>query len=104
MTMRIKKGDKVVIIAGKEKGKQGSVSKVFLKEEKVIVEGLNKVKKHIKPNQAEPDGKIITKEAPIHISNVAFLDPKTKKATKVAYKIEDGKKTRICKKSSSVIK
>ncbi len=102
--MRIKKGDKVVIIAGKEKGKQGSVSKVFLKEEKVIVEGLNKVKKHIKPNQAEPDGKIITKEAPIHISNVAFLDPKTKKATKVAYKIEDGKKTRICKKSSSVIK
>lgn len=102
--MRIKKGDKVVVIAGKEKGKQGVISKVFLKDEKVIVEGLNKIKKHVKPNQAEPDGKIINKEAPIHVSNVALLDPKTKKATKVAYKIEDGKKVRICKKSSSVIK
>lgn len=102
--MRLKKGDKVVVIAGKEKGKEGVISRVFLKEEKVIVEGLNKVKKHIKPNQAEPEGKIEFKEAPIHVSNVALLDPKTKKPTKVGYKIEDGKKVRIAKKSSSVIK
>lgn len=101
--MRIKKDDKVVVIAGSEKGKEGIVTKVLPKEEKVIIGGLNMVKKHVKPNQAEPEGKIIEKEAPIHISNVALVDPKTKKATKVKYEIKDGKKVRVAKKSSTVI-
>ena len=101
--MRIKKGDKVVVITGSEKGKEGVVSKVRPREEKVIIEGLNLVKKHVKPNQAEPEGKITEKEAPIHISNVALVDPKTKKATKVRYEIKDGKKVRVAKKSSTVI-
>ena len=73
------------------------------KEEKVVITGLNMVKKHIKPNQAEPEGKITEKEAPIHVSNVALVDPKTKKATKVRYEIKDGKKVRVAKKSSTVI-
>ena len=101
--MRIKKGDKVVVIAGREKGKEGTVAQVLPKEEKVIVSGLNMVKKHVKPNQAEPEGKITEKEAPIHVSNVALVDPKTKKATKVRYEIKDGKKVRVAKKSSTVI-
>lgn len=101
--MRIKKGDKVVVIAGSEKGKEGTVTKVLPKEEKVLIGGLNMVKKHVKPNQAEPEGKIIEKEAPIHVSNVALVDPKTKKATKVKYEIKDGKKVRVAKKSSTVI-
>ena len=101
--MRIKKGDKVVVIAGSEKGKEGTISKVLPKEEKVIIAGINMVKKHVKPNQAEPEGKITEKEAPIHVSNVALVDPKTKKATKVRYEIKDGKKVRVAKKSSTVI-
>lgn len=101
--MRIKKGDKVVVIAGREKGKEGTVAKVLPKEEKVVITGLNMVKKHIKPNQAEPEGKITEKEAPIHVSNVALVDPKTKKATKVRYEVKDGKKVRVAKKSSTVI-
>ena len=101
--MRIKKGDKVVVIAGSEKGKEGVVTKVLLKEEKLIIGGINMVKKHVKPNQAEPEGKITEKEAPIHVSNVALVDPKTKKATKVRYEIKDGKKVRVTKKSSTVI-
>ena len=101
--MRIKKGDKVVVIAGSEKGKEGTISKVLPKEEKVIIAGINMVKKHVKPNQAEPEGKITEKEAPIHISNVALVDPKTKTATKVRYEIKDGKKVRVAKKSSTVV-
>ena len=101
--MRIKKGDKVIVIAGSEKGKEGTVTKVLPKEEKVIIGGVNMVKKHVKPNQAEPEGKITEKEAPIHVSNVALVDPKTKTATKVKYEIKDGKKVRVAKKSATVI-
>ena len=101
--MRLKKGDKVVVIAGSEKGKEGTISKVLPKEEKVIIAGINMVKKHVKPNQAEPEGKITEKEAPIHVSNVALGDPKTKTATKVKYEIKDGKKVRVAKKSSTVV-
>ena len=101
--MRVKKGDKVVVIAGSEKGKEGVITKVLPKEEKVIIAGINMVKKHVKPNQAEPEGKITEKEAPIHVSNVALVDPKTNKATKVKYEIKDGKKVRVAKKSSTVI-
>ena len=95
--MRVKKGDKVVVIAGSEKGKEGTISKVLPKEEKVIIAGINMVKKHVKPNQAEPEGKITEKEAPIHVSNVALVDPKTKTATKVKYENKDGKKVRVAK-------
>ena len=101
--MRIKKGDKVVVIAGSNKGKEGIVTSVLTKDNKVIVGGVNMVKKHSKPNQAQPEGKIIEKEAPIHISNVALVDPKTNKPTKVGYKVENGKKVRVAKKSSTVI-
>ena len=101
--MRLKKGDKVVVIAGSEKGKEGTILKVLPKEEKVIIAGINMVKKHVKPNQAEPEGKITEKEAPIHVSNVALVDPKTKTATKVKYENKDGKKVRVAKKSSTVI-
>ena len=101
--MRLKKGDKVVVIAGSEKGKEGTITKVLPKEEKVIIGGVNMVKKHVKPNQAEPEGKITEKEAPIHVSNVALVDPKTKTATKVRYEIKDGKKVRVAKKSSTVV-
>ena len=101
--MRIKKGDKVVVIAGSEKGKEGTITKVLPKEEKVIIAGINMVKKHVKPNQSEPEGKITEKEAPIHVSNVALVDPKAKVATKVRYEVKDGKKVRVAKKSSTVI-
>ena len=103
--MRIKKGDKVVVIAGHEKGKEGVVLQTLPKEEKVIVEGLNKVTKHNKPNQQNTEGSITTKEAPIHVSNVAILDPKKKCPTKVGYRFEevDGKqvKVRYAKKSGA---
>ena len=101
--MRIKKGDKVVVIAGSNKGKEGTVSAVLAKENKVVVTGVNVKKKHVKPNQSQPEGKIVEKEAPIHVSNVALVDPKTNKATKVKYETKDGKKVRVTKKSSSVI-
>ena len=101
--MRIKKGDKVVVIAGSNKGKEGTVTSVLTKENKVIVGGVNMVKKHTKPSQAQPEGKIVEKEAPIHVSNVALVDPKTNKPTKVGYKVENGKKVRVAKKSSTVL-
>ena len=101
--MRIKKGDKVVVIAGSNKGKEGTVKTVLAKENKVVVEGVNIIKKHMKPTQQDPDGKIIEREAPIHVSNVALVDPKTNKPTKVGYKVENGKKVRVAKKSATVI-
>jgi large subunit ribosomal protein L24 len=101
--MRLKKGDKVVVIAGGEKGKEGTITKVLPKEEKVIIGGVNMVKKHVKPNQAEPEGKITEKEAPIHVSNVALIDPKDGKATRVGFKVENGQKVRVSKRSGEVI-
>ncbi|MDN6968631.1 50S ribosomal protein L24 [Oenococcus sp. UCMA 17063] len=89
--MNIKTGDKVRVIAGKDKGKEGSVTKVFLKTDRVIVEGVNKVKKHQKPTQAEPKGGIIEKEAAIHVSNVMLLDASKKKTIR-AHKRENNKK------------
>ncbi|OIK57384.1 50S ribosomal protein L24 [Oenococcus oeni] len=89
--MNIKTGDKVRVIAGKDKGKEGSVIKVFLKTDRVIVEGVNKVKKHQKPTQAEPKGGIIEKEAAIHVSNVMLLDASKKKTIR-ASKRESNKK------------
>ena len=96
--MRIKQGDKVVVIAGKDKGKEGKVLKTLRDSSKVIVEGVNIVKKHIKPNGGE-DGRIAEIEAPIHVSNVMLYDEKAKKGTRVGYEIKDNKKIRIAKKS-----
>ena len=95
--MKIRVGDTVVVIAGKDKGKTGEVLQVLAKEERVIVEGVNMVTKHVKPSQADPEGGIVNKEAPIHVSNVAFYDSKSKSAVKLGYKVsvdENGKKTK----------
>ena len=96
--MKIKQGDKVTVIAGKDKGKEGKVLKTLRAENKVIVEGVNIVKKHIKPNGGE-DGRIAEIEAPIHVSNVMLYDSKAKKGTRVSTVIKDGKKIRMSKKS-----
>ncbi|MFD0769101.1 50S ribosomal protein L24 [Bacillus sp. CGMCC 1.60114] len=101
--MHVKKGDKVQVISGKDKGKQGVILAAFPKENRVIVEGVNIVKKHSKPSQLNPQGGIITKEAAIHVSNVMPLDPKTGVPTRVGYKVEDGKKVRVAKKSGELL-
>lgn len=101
--MKIKKGDTVVILAGKSKGKTGQVIKAIPTDMKVVVAGCNTVKCHRKPTQESPGG-IVEKEMPIHVSNVALIDPKTKKATRVGYKVEkDGTKKRIAKRSGSEV-
>ncbi|WP_143287067.1 50S ribosomal protein L24 [Caenibacillus caldisaponilyticus] len=97
--MHVKKGDKVQVISGKDKGKQGVILAAYPKKQRVLVEGVNIVKKHSKPTQANPQGGIIEQEAPIHVSNVMPLDPKTNEPTRVGYKVVDGKKIRIAKKS-----
>ncbi|MBM6841142.1 50S ribosomal protein L24 [[Clostridium] spiroforme] len=96
--MKIRVGDTVEVIAGKDKGKTGEVLQVLAKEDKVIVEGVNMVTKHVKPSQADPEGGIVNKEAPIHVSNVAFYDSKAKATVKLGYKVtvdENGKKTKV---------
>ncbi|MBN2675104.1 MAG: 50S ribosomal protein L24 [Alphaproteobacteria bacterium] len=100
--MKIKKGDEVVVISGKYKGVKGKVLEARPTESRVVVEGVNRHKLHIKPTQEKP-GHILDKEAPIHVSNVAFLDTKTKKPTRIGYKIEGDKKVRISKKSGTQI-
>ena len=100
--LKIKKGDQVVILSGDDKGKTGEVLKAMPKENKVVVQGVNLVKRHTKPSQTNPGG-IVTKEAPINVSNVAIVDPKTGKATKIGYKEVDGKKVRVARKSGEVI-
>ena len=100
---KIKKGDKVVVITGRDKGKQGEVLQVLRAADRVLVQGVNVVKRHTAPSQLSPGG-IVEKEAPIHISNVAHIDPKSKKPTRVGYKIDkDGRKTRIAKRSGEAI-
>jgi len=99
--MNFKTGDKVVVIAGKDKGKEGKILKTLAKENKVVVENVNVVKKHQKGNGQVPGG-IIDMEAPIHASNVMILDPKTKKPTRIGHSTnKDGKKIRVTKKSNS---
>lgn len=103
--MKIKKGDTVKVIAGgnsdknQDKGKTGEVLKVNLKDQTVVVQGVHVVVKHNKPSQANPEGSIETKEAPIHVSNVAYYDTKTKQTVKIGYAVVDGKKVRINKKT-----
>ncbi|MCL6454774.1 MAG: 50S ribosomal protein L24 [Alicyclobacillus sp.] len=102
--MSVKKGDKVVVIAGKDKSKTGEVLRVFPKEQRVLVSGVNIVKRHTKPSMQNQDGGILEKEAPIHVSNVLLADPKTGEPTRIGYKfLEDGTKVRYAKKSGEVI-
>jgi large subunit ribosomal protein L24 len=101
--MQIKKGDKVQIIAGKDKGKTGVVVSALPKKDRVIVEGINMVKKHTKPSQANQQGGIVEFEAPIHVSNVAVLDPKENTPTRVGFKVVDNKKVRYAKKSGEIL-
>lgn len=96
--MKIKKGDNVLIISGKYRGKKGEVLKAFPKERKVLVEGVNIVKKHMRPRREGEKGQIIEMPTPIDISKVKLICPKCGKATRVGYKIEEKKKFRICKK------
>ena len=101
--MKIKTGDTVIVISGDDKGKIGKVVKALPKTNKVIIEGVNVQKKHVKPTQNEK-GSIKEINAPIDVSNVAFYDEKAKKATKIGYKLADGKKVRIAKNSGEIIK
>ena len=103
--MNIKTGDTVQVIAGKNKGKKGKVLAALPSKNRVIVENVNMASVHTKPNQAVPQGGIIHREAPIHASNVMLIDPKTKKPTRVGYKIDEktNKKIRISKKSNEKI-
>ena len=104
MAAKIKKGDYVVVITGKDKGRKGEVLKVSPKEERVVVKGVRMVKRHVRPSQMDPDGGIKEFEAPIHVSNVAHLDPKDNTPTRVGFKtLKDGKKVRVAKKSGEVI-
>jgi large subunit ribosomal protein L24 len=95
--MHVKKGDKVRVISGKDKGKTGVILSAYPKDSRVLVEGVNIVKKHSKPSQANPQGGIISFEAPIHVSNVMPIDPKTGNPTRVGYKTVDGNKVRVAK-------
>src|SRR5690625_4205863 len=101
--MHVKTGDTVKVMTGKDKGKQGVILEAYPKESRVLVEGVNVVKKHAKPSQDNPQGGILNVEAPIHSSNVMIVDPKTGKPTRIGYKEENGKKVRIAKKSGEVL-
>ena len=100
---RIKKGDNVIVIAGNSKGKTGKVLTVIPEKDRVIVEGVAMVSKHTKPNAKNPQGGIVKQEASIHVSNVALVDPKSGKATRIGYKVEDGKKVRVFKSNGAVV-
>ena len=101
--LKIKSGDVVKVIAGDHKGSEGKVLRVDREKNKAIVEGVNMVSKHTKPSGKNPQGGIVKKEAPIHISNIALIDPKSKSATKVGIKVEGDKKVRFSKKSNQVL-
>jgi len=101
--MRIKKGDKVKIISGKDFGKVGVVLNVFLKDQKVMVEGVNVVKKHVKPGAVSKEGGIIKKEKPVHVSNVMYYDEELGQGVRLGSKVVDGKKYRVNKTTGKVM-
>jgi len=103
MAAKIKKGDRVVVVAGRDKGKSGEVRQVIPAEDRAIVAGVNLVRRHTKPS-AQAEGGIMAKEAPIHLSNLAIADPKTGKPTRVGFKtLDDGRKVRVAKRSGDLI-
>ena len=101
---RIKKGDTVYVNAGNDKGKTGKVLEVITAKNRAIVEGVNMVSKHTKPNAKNPQGGIVSQEAPIHVSNLQLIDPKSGKPTRVGYRMDGDKKVRYAKKSGEEIK
>ena len=100
---KIRKGDTVVVLSGKDKGKTGEVTKAMPKDGKVIVSGVNVAVRHRKPTQVNPQGGLERREAPLHVSKVAIADPKTGKATRVRFETRDGKKVRVAAKSGELI-
>mgnify|MGYP005812813339 CR=1 FL=1 len=103
MAAKIKKGDKVVVLTGRDKGKKGAVLAVYPKEDRALVQGVNIVKRHTKPSQTSTGG-IVAREASIHLSNLAIEDPKTGKPTRIGFKtLEDGRKVRVAKASGETI-
>lgn len=103
MKIRIKSGDTVRVIAGDHKGSEGKVLRVLRDRNKAIVEGVNTVSKHEKPSAQNPQGGIVEKEAPMHISNLSLIDPKSGEITRVGYEVREGSKVRVAKKSNEVI-
>ena len=103
MKMNVKKGDKVEVIAGKDKGKQGEILRSLPQKQRVVVQGCGIVTKHVRPTQQNPQGGRMSVEAPIHVSNVMLVCPKCGKPTRVASKVEDGKKVRVCKKCGATM-
>lgn len=101
--MKIREGDKIKVITGKDKGKIGTVLKVLKSKNRVVVEGVNKVKKHVRPGQVSEEGGIVEIEKPIDVSNVMYYDEANDQITRIGYKIEDGKKIRISKKSGEAL-
>ena len=101
--MRIKSGDTVIVIAGKDKGKKGKVLEAYPKKDRVLVEGINIATKSEKPSKTNPQSGIVKKEMPIHVSNVMYYDAKSGKGTRIKYEIQDGKKVRVAKKSGEQI-
>ncbi len=101
--MKLRKGDKVQVIAGRDKGKTGTILKVFLDKNTAVVEGVNKIKKHVKPGVLSKEGGLISVERPINVSNLMFVDSKSGKPVKIGFKIVEGKKYRIVKKTGEVI-
>lgn len=102
MATKIKKGDQVIVTSGGEKGKKGEVLRVIPAENRAVVQGVNVVKKHKRPNQFDPGG-IKAEEAPLALSNLAIVDPKTGEATRVGFRVENGRKVRFAKKSGEKI-
>ncbi len=103
MAERIRKGDRVIILTGKNKGQTGEVLRVIPKEYRAIVQGVNMIKRHTRPSQTSSGG-IVEKEAPVHLSNLAHIDPKSSEATRIGYKfLEDGRKVRYAKRSGELI-
>jgi len=101
--MKVKKGDTVLITAGKDKGRTGKILKSLLKEGTILVEGINLKKKHVKPKKQGEKGQVISTPAPLNVSNIKIVCPKCGKASRIAYKIEKGEKHRICNKCKSQI-
>ena len=100
---KIRKGDTVVVLTGKDKGREGEVVKALPKDGKVVVSGVNMIARHTKPSQADPEGGVKRREAAINVSNVAIKDPKTGKPARVGFEVRDGKKVRVLKGSGEVL-
>ena len=103
MAARIKAGDEVVVISGKDKGKTGKVLEVYPKDQRVLIEGVNMIKRHTRPRPPKVPGGVIDKPAPMHLSNIALIDPKDKRPTRIRWRVEDGKKVRVAVRSGEKI-